>query len=116
MPRSVHLSTLAGALGGAAAVVVVAGDPAALLDGLTAWAGALPLSWAVAFVLAGATAGAGLARALRPAQRRKAADGPSWPLVLAVLGIAAILYGKAGDAPFRDLLGWLAQATRPLFG
>ena len=108
MPRSLRLVTLAGALGGAACVVVLGGDAAALADGVQAWAGALPLAWAAAFVAAGAIAGGGLARSLAPDRRRAAGDGPAWPLVLAVVGVAAILYGTAGGAPLADLLGWLS--------
>ena len=115
MPRALRLSTLAGALGGAACVVAVAGDVGALADGAAAWAGALPLPWALAFVLAGAIAGAGLARSLAPARRRRAADGPSWPLVAAVVGVALIVYGRAGGPQLArlprlagDLVAWLA--------
>lgn len=108
MSRRVRLSTLAGALGGAACVVVLGGDLSALGAGIEAWAGALPLGWAAAFVLAGGVAGAGLARSLTPARRRRAADGPSWPLVAAIVGIAVIVYSKAGGAPLDDLVAWLA--------
>ena len=106
MPRTLRLSTLAGAFGGAACVVALGGDVAALGEGIRAWAGALPLAWAAAFVLAGAVAGGGLARSLTPARRRRAGDGPAWPLVLAVVGLAVILYTKAGGAPLADLLAW----------
>ena len=112
MSRTIRLSTLLGSTGGAGCVVVVAGDVGALADGVTGWAGALPLGWALGFVLAGAVAGAGLARALTPVRRRQAADGPSWPLVAAVVGIAAIVYSKAGGAPVREVVAWLTALAR----
>ena len=108
MSRSIRLSTLAGALLGAFGVAVFAGDLDALAAGLDAWAGVLQPGLALALVAGGAVGGGILAQSLVPRRRRrKTADGggPSWALVLGLLGVVAVLYGKAFGEPLRAAVG-----------